>query len=150
MQANLLTVERDPAGRLFDEASRRLRSGELSQADLYGLAARVEALAGGLEDEGQRLEMRAAARAVRDLPDTLAQDAVYGPLESSDVVAQVDRVVDWAWEDVHSTDQAVRRAREALGRLDRLRAGGPEEDRVLRAQRADLADRLAALEVLRS
>lgn len=150
MQANLLTADRDPAGRLFDEASRRLRTGELDQDDLLGLAARVEALAGGLEDDGQRLEMRAAARVLRDLPDTLAQDAVYGPLASSDLVAQVDRVVDWAWEDVHSTEQAVRRAREALGRLDRLRPGTPEEARVLRAQRADLADRLAAAEARRS
>jgi hypothetical protein len=150
MDANLLTAERDPAGRLFDEASRRLRTGELGQDGLRGLADRVEALAGDLEDDGQRVEMRAAARAVRDLPDVIAQDAVYGPLASSDVVAQVDRVVDWAWEDVHSTDQAMRRAREALGRLDRLRAGSPAEDRVLRAQRADLADRLAALEARRS
>lgn len=150
MQANLLTAELDPAGRLFDEASRRLRTGELDQDDLHGLAARVEALADDLEDEAQRLEMRAAARAVRDLPDAIAEAAVYGPLASSDVVAQVDRVVDWAWQDVHSTDQARRRAREALGRLDRLRAGSPEEDRVLRAQRADLADRLAALEARQS
>jgi hypothetical protein len=148
MQANP-TLGPDPARRLLDEASRRLRSGELCAGELHGLAARVDALAGGLADEGQRLELRAAATLLRDLPDTLAQDAVYGPLESSDVVAELDRLVDWAWEGLPSTEQAIRRARDALGQIDRLRAATPDEARVLGAERADLADRLAALEAQR-
>lgn len=143
------TAGQDPAGRLFHEACRRLRRGGLGAGEVQGLAARAEALAGGLEGEAQRLEMRAAAGVLRDLPDTLAEAAAYGPLASSDVVAQADRIVDWAWEALPSTELALRRARQALRRLDRLRAGTPDEVRVLRAQRADLADRLAALEARR-
>lgn len=144
------TPGRDPAGRLFEEACRRLRSGELGVDELHGLAARVETLAGGLDGEAQRLEMRTAARALRDLPDILASEAVYGSLASSGVRAELDRLVEWAWEDQPSIDLAVRRAREALERVDRLQPGTRQEARVLRAGRGDLADRLAALEARRS
>lgn len=144
------TAWRDPAGRLLDEARRRLRSGELGVDELQGLAARVETLAGGLDGEAQRLEMRTAARALYELPDMLASEAVYGSLASSGLVAELDRLVDWAWEHQPSTELAARRVREALGRLDRLQPGTPEEGRVLCAGRADLADRLAALEGRRS
>lgn len=148
MQANP-TAGQDPAGRLFDEACRRLRGGELGAGELPDLADRAETLAGCLDGEAQRLEMRAAARVLRDLPDTLAQEAAYGPLAASHVVAQVDRIVDWAWEVLPSPELALRRARLALARLDRIPAGNPDEARVLRAQRADLADRVAALEARR-
>ena len=144
------TAGHDPAGRLFDEARRRLRSGELGVDELQGLAARVETLAAGLDGEAQRLEMRTAARALRDLPDLLASEAVYGSLASSGVLAELDRLVEWAWEPQPSTELAVRRARAALGRVDRLQPGTREEARVLRAARADLSDRVAALQGRRS
>jgi hypothetical protein len=140
----------DPAGRLFDEACRRLRSGELGADELQGLAARMETLAGGLDDEAHRVEMRAAARMLRHLPEALAEDAVYGPLESSDVIARLDGIVDWAWEGLPTAEACAERARAALDRIDRLAAGTPEESRAVDAQRADLADRLAALEARRS
>jgi hypothetical protein len=144
----------DPATRLFDEACRRLRSGELALDELAGLAARVDTLAGGLRDEGQRIEMHAAARVLRQLPDTLIADAagdeVDRRLESSDVIAQLDGIVDWAWESLPTTEARIERARAGLDRLDRLPPATREESHVVRAHRADLADRLAALAARRA
>lgn len=133
------------ADREFDQASRRLRAGRLRPDELDRTISRIRDLAGETADDVDRVEIEAAAEALRVLPDVLEMDQVYGPLRSSELVVQVERIVAWGWEELPSTEARIDRVRSALRRIDLLPKGTPAEEHVRRIQRVDLLDLLAAL-----
>jgi hypothetical protein len=144
-----MTTTTSRADRELERTSRQFRAGQIGAADLERAAARIEAMAGEAEGEADRIEIAAAARVVRDLPRTVEEEAVYGPLQSSKLVRDVERIVTWAWEELPTTRQRVERVRAALKRIDLLPPGSVQESHVVRTQRTDLLDLLAALEAQR-
>jgi hypothetical protein len=138
------------ADREFDEASKRLRAGRLRPDELARTVSRLRDLAGETADEVDRVEIEAAAESLRVLPEILEMDRVYGPLRSSHLVAEVERIVAWGWEELPSTEARIDRVHSALRRIDLLPKGSPAEEHVRRTQRVDLLDLLAALQAGRS
>jgi hypothetical protein len=141
----MLTIP-ERAGRELELAAKRLRADRLSTEDLDRTVERVRRLAAEAEDDADRIEIEAAAEALKQLPDALAMERVCGPVESSKVVALVERLVAWAWEDLPTLDARIERVRAAVRRIEQLPTPTIVEEHVLRTQRADLLDLLAALE----
>jgi hypothetical protein len=141
----LITTSGD-ADRELEEASRQFRAGQIGVHDLERVAVHIEGMAARAEGDADRIEVRAAARAVRDLPGIVEREKVYGPLQASELAGQVDRIVAWAWEELPTTRARIERVRAAIKRIDLLPSGTLEESFVVSAQRDDLLGLLAALE----
>src|SRR3982074_2096363 len=115
------------ADRELEQASCQFREGQIGVDDLERIAVRIEALAGNAQGDADRIEIAAAASAVRELPDTVEEERTYGPLQSSGLVGQVERIVTWAWEELPTTAARIDRVRAAIKRIDPLPKGSPHE-----------------------
>lgn len=134
------------ADRLLEQASHRFRAGEIGRDGLERVAGQLDAMAWRAGDGADRIEIEAAASAVRDLPRQVDDEALLGSLPASELIRHVERIVAWAWEELPTTRARMERVRAALKRIDLLPEASPQERYALETQRADLAWLLASLE----
>lgn len=143
---HMLTPSRR-AEREVERTAERVRAVGLPREELDQAVTRVRSLAAEAEDDVERIEIEAAADALRQLPDIVEMERVYGPLQCSKAVAAAERLVAWAWEKLPTLDGRIERVRAAVRRIEQLPSATIEEEYALRTHRIDLLDLLATLEM---